>query len=82
MLLYAFGTILFALAMAGALIVITTNFLYYRRAMMVALRSLRLDGLPAPVRAASATPGQARPVTPASAWMMQPQRSAAGHAHS
>ncbi len=81
MLLYAFGTMLFALAMTSALIVIASDFVHYRRAMMTALRHLSLDGLPSRL-SAPARSGQAPPVTPAPVWMMQPQRSAAGRAHS
>ena len=84
MLLYAFGTMLFALAMTSALIVIASDFMHYRRAMMAALRSLSLDGLPspAPTQAMPARTGQARRITPAPAWAMQPRRSAAGRGHS
>jgi len=82
MLLYAFGTTVFALAMTSALIVIVSDFARYRHAMMIALRSLSLDGLPAPMRSAPAKAGQTRRITPGTTWAMQPQRSGAGRAHS
>jgi len=65
MVLYAFGSILFALAMTAALTVIWVDFTRYRHAMLAALRTLSLDGLPvtapalaqhAPVLRAAAVP--------------------------
>jgi len=51
MILYAFGSILFAVAMMAALTVIGVDFMRYRHAMMAALRTLNLDGLPIPAPA-------------------------------
>lgn len=80
MLLYAFGTLLFALGLASALIVMTLDFARYRHAMMAALRSLSLDGLPSP-KPAPVQPAQAG-VIPAFPWTLRPLRGAAGRAHS
>ena len=51
MILYAFGSILFVVAMMAALTVIGVDFMRYRYAMMAALRTLTLDGLPMPAPA-------------------------------
>lgn len=77
MFLYAFGSMLFALAMTSALMVMMSDFARYRRAMLRALRSLSLDGLPVPAQAE-----QERPFTPTMpALAMQPLRSAAGRVY-
>lgn len=84
MLLYAFGTLLFTLGLASALIVMTLDFAHYRHAMLAALRSLSLDGLPAPTvkpMPAPAQPAQAR-IIPTFPWALQPLGGAAGRAHS
>ena len=73
MFLYAFGSMLFALAMTSALMVMMSDFARYRHAMMRALRSLSLDGLPVPARAEQAP--QFTPAMPALA--LQPLRHAA-----
>lgn len=78
MLLYAFGSILFALAMMAALTVMWVDFARYRHAMMAALRTLSLDGLPvtAPAPAlARGAPVRALRAAVVPAW--QPLRGAA-----
>jgi hypothetical protein len=44
---YLLGSLLFAVAMMAALAVMIVSFAHYRRAMMIALRSLSMDGLSA-----------------------------------
>ncbi len=62
MFFYAFGSLLFALAMASALIVMAADFAQYRHAMMKALRGLTLDGLdPAVSREPHITPAAMKP---------------------
>ena len=41
---YLLGSLLFVLAMFAAIAVMIANFAHYRQAMMVALRSLSMDG--------------------------------------
>lgn len=41
---YLFGSLLFAAAMMAAFAVMIVNIAHYRRAMMIALRGLSLDG--------------------------------------
>lgn len=48
--LYAFGSLLFALAMSAALSVMASDFVRYRRAMVAALRTLSPDGVAVPRR--------------------------------
>lgn len=74
MVLYAFGSILFALAMTAALAAMWMDFTRYRHAMMKALRTLSLDGLPTPAPARG-TPAQ--PLRAAVAPVWQPLRGAA-----
>lgn len=74
MVLYAFGSTLFALAMTAALTVIWRDFARYRHAMMAALRTLSLDGLPA-LAPVQAPPARWLRTAAVPAW--QPLRSAA-----
>lgn len=62
---YAFGSILFVVAMVSAFVVMASDFAHYRRAMMVALRGLTLDGLdvrPSATGKPQVTPAEVRPV--------------------
>ncbi len=63
MFFYAFGSLLFALAMLSALSVMAVDFAHYHRAMMKALRGLSLDGLAMPA-ATRQTPQITRTVSP------------------
>ena len=72
MFFYAFGSLLFGLAMMSAMSVMVSDFAHYRRAMMKALSGLSLDGL--------ATPPSTRPapqLSLAMAPMTRPQPRAA-----
>jgi len=72
MVLYAVGSALFALGTTAALTVMWMEFARYRHAMMAALRTLSLDGLPVPAPATPAVPIKAAVIP---AW--QPLRGAA-----
>lgn len=74
MVLYAFASILFALAMTVALTVMCMDFVRYRHAMMAALRTLSLDDLPVPNPVQSSL---ARPLRTVAVPVWQPLRGAA-----